>query len=273
MRFSLHASALAVVAAASFAAPRASAQASAGASGSAGASVSGSATVQIGGPGQPPPPPAPQPAPPPPVVYAPPPATVTNAPPPPPPPAEHGAYLHDGFYFRFGIGGGGLSAKGKEDPDRGFGDVTVKGGGIGVDFAFGGTLAPGLVLGGEYVFQQAVKPTVESRVLSGTTNDNANFGVIGPFIDWYPDPSGGFHFGGLLGLAAMTASRQDGTTNASDRGVGAGLGVGYDFFVAREWSLGILGKAFGGSVSNTTGNTTEKFSVSAFSLMFSVLYH
>jgi hypothetical protein len=259
----------------------------ASAEGQASGSVSGSATVSVGTPAPPPPPPpAGGQPPPPPVVYQPGPQPQPygyGAPPPPPPPPPApppGDYLHDGFYLRFALGGGGFTAKGGLEPASTYGDYKISGGGVGMDLAIGGSPVPGLTIGGEYLFQQAVKPTVEAGNVSVTSPNNLNFGLIGPFIDWYPDPEGGFHFGGTLGLAFLGVSNQDGSTSTNSDGStntitggGGALGVGYDFWVGRQLSLGILGKFFGGSMSKDHGaGITEKYTVSGGSLMFSILY-
>ena len=251
-------------------------------------SVSGSATVSVGTPLPPPPPPAgalpPPPAgaqpPPPPVVYQPGPPPQPygyGAPPPPPPPPAPppGDYLHDGFYMRFALGGGGFGASGSVEPTNRSGNYKISGGGLGLTFALGGTPTPGLTLGGELFFQQSSKPTVTFPDGSSLKAPNdLNFGLIGPFIDWYPNAEGGFHVGGMLGLASMTVSDPNGNTKDSRlSGGGGALSIGYDFWVGRQLSLGVLGKVFGGSVSRSDLGITEKYSVSGGSLFLSILYH
>jgi hypothetical protein len=256
------------------------------ASAQASGSVSGSATVSVGTPAAPPPPPAAgTPPPPPPVVYQPGPQPQPYGygappPPPPPPPPPVGEYLHDGFYLRFALGGGGFAAKGGLEPSSTYGEYKISGGGIAMDLAIGGSPVPGLTIGGEYLFQQAVKPHVEYRSISGEGQNNLNFGLLGPFIDWYPNPEGGFHVGATLGLAFLGVSNQDGsTTRNSDgstntiTGGGGALGIGYDFWVSRQLSLGILGKFFGASLSKDHSGLNEKYTVSGGSLLFSILYH
>ncbi len=252
-----------------------------------GVTVEGSGSVTVGGPGAPPP----AAAPPPPVVYNPnapgAPAPVYNGPgaypppppPPPPPGPPPGAYTHDGFYLRMALGAGALGVTAKTDPDSGS-EVKYSGGGAGMDLAIGGTLDPGIVLGGEFVFQQAVKPDVSVNGNKiGSLTSNLNFGILGPFIDWFPNPETGFHFGGFLGSAVVTMSDQNGNTNSNSlNGWGGGVHVGYDFWVAQQWSLGVLGKFYGASLhdnnaSNNSGNVKVTENASAFTLSFSVLYH
>src|SRR5262249_29851076 len=160
------------------------------------------------------------------------------------------------------------------DPDPTNTQYGIKGGGIAFDLGIGGTVGKGVVIGGEYMFQQAVKPTftVNGNSFSSAGDVNANFGVLGPFIDWYPDPEGGLHVGGMLGIAILDLQNtNDSSTSAADSGVGGGLSVGYDWFVAPEWSIGVLGKFWGGTVRHDASSSssgiqsgTEKWNVSAF---------
>lgn len=238
--------------------------------------IGGSVTVQIGTQPSAPPPAAPPPAAPPP-AYAPPPPPPAYAPP-PPPPRHHGSgvNVHDGFYFRIGLGVGGFTAKGTVSPDTLGGSYTISGGGAGVDLALGGTLFPGFVIGGELVFQQVSKPNVSlAGATDATAKNDANFGILGPFFDWYPNPRGGFHFGGVIGPAVLSASdSQTGDTLSSSKGAGASLTAGYDFWVSPQWSIGLGARLFGGSVSQSYGDgSTEKNRVSGATLSVSALWH
>lgn len=59
--------------------------------------------------------------------------------------------------------------------------------------------------------------------------------VLGPYVDWFPEASGGAHFGIILGPAAVPQVR--GT------GVGAELWGGYDLWLSSHWSLGLAAHA------------------------------
>src|SRR5438045_765689 len=56
------------------------------------------------------------------------------------------AHTHDGFYLRLGLGFGGVG--GNVTPDAGGPTTSMKGGTVSSELAFGGTVAPGLVIGG-----------------------------------------------------------------------------------------------------------------------------
>jgi hypothetical protein len=191
---------------------------------------------------------------------------------------------HDGFYMRLAIGGGALSST--DDVGGGRLSLDIKGAGPAFDMMFGGTLSGGVVLGGGMVFQQATKPTYKFLNTEAKSENNVSFGVLGPFIDWFPDPKGGFHFGGLLGAAILTvddasgtSSSSSSTTTASASGTGGALFGGYDVWVADQWSLGVLLRAAAGSTKTDSAATTlgqtfeEKQSTSTFAVLFSVLDH
>ncbi len=179
--------------------------------------------------------------------------------------------FHDGFYFRGSIGGGALGAVFEVD---GLEDTEVDGGAFSLDLMFGGTPADGLVIGGAYFFSQAQKPNVKRGSFEDESPNNFNFGIIGPFLDWFFMPDGGFHAGIILGGAAANVTNNDGTEKSSTAtGGGGGLFLGYDFWIADQWSLGILGRATGGSVTNSDARTEEKITVANFALLGTVLYH
>ncbi len=187
--------------------------------------------------------------------------------------------LHDGFYLRGSIGNGWFGSK----FSSGLLDDATVGGGSGVlDVQLGGTPARGLVIGGGLFLtgmeHEDVRPP---NVPSARGDDPGAIGLVavGPFIDYFPDPKEGFHFGGMLGVAALgfdtPADVGDDPYYADDERVGTGgaLGawVGYDWWVAREWSLGVQLRYLGAVVENETYDW--RGAADTLSLQFTVLYH
>lgn len=112
---------------------------------------------------------------------------------------------HDGFFFNGGLGfGAGTEVQAS------------------VQLILGGTLLPGLVVGG------------------GAIGD-PGLGVFGPFVRYYPDPKEGLYAQLMVGPATATGDFDD---EDDDQGVGAGVsaGAGYDFWIGDEWSAGVLGR-------------------------------
>jgi hypothetical protein len=121
-----------------------------------------------------------------------------------------GARLHDGFYLRMSVGGGSLAARGdRYDAGGAASDYSFTGNALHFDIAVGGTPTPGLVLGGTYLGSYGARGARGRMDGADTTGDTGmSFSLIGPFLDVYPEPRGGFHVGGMLGLAG-TASHDD----------------------------------------------------------------
>jgi hypothetical protein len=151
-------------------------------------------------------------------------------------------YRHDGFFLRLAIGGAYSSASGSLDTaddgspgERGF-DLT--GGGLTIQIAMGGTLRNGLVIGGLSQTSSVISPIYELEGGSEVEGESAAQGVAGPFVAYYFDPEAGFHVQFAAGLALVRLPIENAfTVNA----LGFVAGAGYDFFVGRELSIGLLG--------------------------------
>jgi hypothetical protein len=67
-------------------------------------------------------------------------------------------------------------------------------------------------------------------------------------MDYYFQPNGGLHMPMSLGFAVVRGlDAEGGRFNRDSTALGAGLliGVGYEWWVSDEWSLGILGRLTG----------------------------
>ena len=172
-----------------------------------------------------------------------------------------GVETHDGFYLRLGLGIGGVS---DSVESQGVIEVTgVVSGGAGVgELAFGGTPSAGLVIGGGIYSHSIPEPTSEDVEVAGVnTNleyefEASSFAIIAPFIDYYFDPTGGLHLQGAIGLGALASGRGNNTNGVFDAeehgaaGLGVMVGFGYEWWIADQWGLGILGRF---SFANLTG--------------------
>ena len=79
--------------------------------------------------------------------------------------------------------------------------------------------------------------------------DGLSFALLGPFIDYYPNPRQGLHLLGSIGLGILAMG--DGTLRNSTyvpfqdhagAGVGVLAGLGYEWRVDDKWSLGALAR-------------------------------
>lgn len=188
-------------------------------------------------------------------------ATAQNAPPAPwAPPTVRAqrpdVHRHDGFYLRLATGfGSHFETINQDGHDPG---LTVQGSSVAGEFAVGWAVRPGVILG-----LGAYSSTVQN---SERTYDDSNpmppaeivgkvddFSIFGPFCDWYFNSRRGLHLQSALGLATVHGMGLRDGRNADDNvalGPGFMIGVGYDWWIAEQWSLGILGRV---SVAVATG--------------------
>jgi hypothetical protein len=161
-------------------------------------------------------------------------------------------------------------------------DVTAHYSGIGPAFELliGGTPGAGFVVGGGFIGQDIWDPaiTIDSNDPTIPSNLNVNgalgVGAIGPFIDWFPDDTGGAHVGAMLGIGIIGLE--------NDRSFGGSAWTGYDFWIANQWSFGVEGRAAFASgkrdidmLLTSSGFSTVHFedSASSFELLFTALLH
>ncbi len=119
----------------------------------------------------------------------------------------------------------------------------------------GGTVAPGVVIGGGVYTVAVPSAKGEKYKFSGESDPNTKsewdmltLGVVGPFMDYYFDPQGGMHLQAALGIASLQVSdgtfETSGGTIDSDKesgiGFGAMLGFGLETWVGEQWSVGGL---------------------------------
>jgi hypothetical protein len=166
--------------------------------------------------------------------------------------------VHDGFYMRFGSGLAGFDERlSSEDSAIYGGEIKTRTRGIGTaaELAIGGTISKGVVLGGAFYTFDLLTSTLKFEEDSAAgqvpppelDTELRNLVLLAPFVDIYPNPRRGFHVQGALGLAVLTPRvfGSSATEQSEYAAIGGGLmlGAGYEWFVADEWSLGILGRA------------------------------
>jgi hypothetical protein len=190
-----------------------------------------------------------------------------SAPPPPPPPVESpkredapGVRTHDGFFFRIALGPGAFFGSGTErDNGRDSHEGSINGFALVGELSFGGTVGRGVVLGGGNWNAVALSPTMKGKGLNPATVETEvrdpvvlPFGLVGPFLDWYVNPKEGFHIQTAVGLA--TGGYEEPGDNEDTiflTGIGGMIGLGHEWWIGEQWSMGILARGTFGSLSGT----------------------
>lgn len=160
---------------------------------------------------------------------------IDLATPPPPERVQRKFRQHEGFYLRLG---GGLGALGADYDREGF-DASSGGTSLELEALVGAGPAPGLAIGAGLLASLQLGGEWDADDVVGSTSANLTTFIVGPFADGYPNPGDGWHFGGLLGLASVAFDGPGGAEGSDALGVGGAGWVGYDIWVAPEWSIGL----------------------------------
>jgi len=168
-------------------------------------------------------------------------------------------HRHDGFSLRMGPIAGVLSMSvTASDTTR-----SADAGAFGGELAAGFTLGGGLVLGLGATALHAPSPSAGFRSL--------DVWQLGPWLDYYPDPSAGWH--GMLTLAPQVLVARESAGTSRGVGIGGSLWLGYDAWIGSEWSTGIaLGGAFA-VASGKRDDTSVVLRARALTLAASLLFH
>ncbi len=215
-------------------------------------------------------------------------ARYPYGPPPPPYYVPHPYIARDGLYVRLALGVSSLQSTLSSPVVRlptgarvGTANDKLTGTGFGVEAAIGGSIRPGLALAFEFGGYDLASPTSSQRL---SRPDALSFSHVGALLDWFPDPRGGFHVQGGVGLASMTFD--DSTTYAFDlapgqtvdateapdtlQGLTGHAGVGYEWWAARDWSMGILFRVDGAKLTGQGDYGDHQMAVLSPGLRFSI---
>jgi hypothetical protein len=177
------------------------------------------------------------------------------------PASARGVHYHDGFYLRIATGFGayseGITQKGADQSTEVTGIASAG------EIAVGGAIRPGLIIGGG-AFNSGV--LASDRTVRGATpppeviDSRGDFAIVGPFFDYYFEPSGGLHLQGAVGfvtLRGLSVGSGEFDRHSAAVGGGAMVGFGYEWWVSNQWSLGVLGRVMGGVATGTDSTDTR----------------
>jgi hypothetical protein len=189
----------------------------------------------------------------------------------------HDAYRHDGFYLRLSGGPSYLAFSGSGP----IGDASVHDAAGSSLLAIGGTVAPGLALAGAFQFASVRNDFkgVEDPTTGRAYRDakaTVSFGTIGVLADWFPDPTKGWHLGGMIGLTGLSVVDAD-IPDARGNAVSGTIFGGYDWWIGPQWSLGLMAVLSGTSsatMEDDDGNDLGyKFNALSAGLSYALTLH
>ena len=142
------------------------------------------------------------------------------------------------------------------------------------ELLLGGTPAPGLVLGAGLIGSSIMQPTSTlDGVEEELDNVSVNISQLMLFAQFYTDPHAGFYLQALFGYATSSITIDNITYETDPSGPVGGLGLGYDFWVSNQWSLGPLFRFTYARLKSDNGEQTAKDTFTSPSLALSVTYH
>jgi hypothetical protein len=212
--------------------------------------------------------------------YAPPgyaqPGYAPYYPPPPAPAIPADAHSHTGFFLRMGIGGGYLANTSALEGPTYQGSVDAAGGAFTLEIDIGGAISPGIILAGSYTVHTVGNAKLTNDTRTYRPAHDPTLTLLAAMIDVYPDPKGGFHVGGAVGLASFRVREGTDAQASSSEHTGFGIAphVGYEWWVGNYWGIGVLGRfVYAQTKGDYASDGREKDTVTGGAILFSATYN
>jgi hypothetical protein len=236
----------------------------------------------------------------------PPPPSYPNAPqpgqePPPPPPypplggqpepeVEKGdwdpwdhptadTHNHDGFYLRLAIGFGGSLISTHDHIADNVGSTDSSGWGFGTSIGIGGALTDNLILNADFFQATTFNPSVDvdghhvgdaSRVGNDLgIGEDIEVAGLGIGLTYYIMPAN-VYLAGSIGFGQAVFEANSGDRAGSDIGAAANLMVGKEWWVGRDWGIGLAGQMI---LLTAHDDIVGRVRAMALSLDFSATYN
>lgn len=188
----------------------------------------------------------------------------------------YGVAAHDGFFMRLDVGLGYLSAS----ENVAGGTATYSGTGLSWGAAFGGVIAPNLILFGQLLGTTVWDPSFR---FTGSYPERlvdysmSMFG-IGPGMAFYFMPLNAFVSGTLL-VTRLSFTDELYDVSAGDTDLGFGLAVtgGKEWWVSPHWGIGLAARLYFGAMDDHPRYDDfvydTRLDALAFSLLFTATYN
>ncbi|MCH2109432.1 MAG: hypothetical protein MK135_08880, partial [Polyangiaceae bacterium] len=123
--------------------------------------------------------------------------------------------------------------------------------GMAADLMIGASPSPGMTLGLGVQNNLAFSSNLETSDGTPFASGFSYQFLTGPFFDAFPNAKRGFHMGTMIGFAGATVP---GGNYGTPIGGGASFWIGYDMWVAPEWSAGFEIRGSGSFMTNSNAN-------------------
>ena len=183
----------------------------------------------------------------------------------------YGYHQHDGFYLRVYAGLGDFQAS------ETYAGATDTYSGLGVTYgaAFGGVIAPNLVLYGEFLGTSVTNATLS---YGGQTPDYSGLDLtlfgFGPGLAYYFEPIN-LYLSGTLTLTQISFSDTNSAVplDSTSLGIGFSFMVGKEWWVSPDWGIGIAGQVHVATMGDTVSGYNTRMRAAVFSILLSATYN
>ncbi|AKQ69143.1 hypothetical protein A176_006055 [Myxococcus hansupus] len=182
---------------------------------------------------------------------------------------EYDEHVHDGFYLRLQVGGGYLRAKATDAIPQ----YTVKGAGANINAEVGFALVNNFILHAKFYGASTPNPSMQigDLTIEGQDEDRSqNYGAVGLGITYYIMPAN-VYLSGAVTYTQLSVSRRNEKVAESDIGGGLHLGIGKEWWVSKNWGLGVGAELAMGRIRNEFDR--ESWNVANFSVVLSATYN
>jgi hypothetical protein len=185
---------------------------------------------------------------------------------------------HDGFYLRLAIGFGGTLMSTHDHVLDNVGNIDTSGWGFGTSIGIGGALTDNLILNADLFQATTFNPSVDvdghhvgraSRV--GTDlgiGEDMEIAGLGIGVTYYIMPAN-VYLAGSIGFGQAIFEANSGDRAGSDIGVAGNLMVGKEWWVGRDWGIGVAGQMI---LLTAHDDIVGRVRAMALNVMFSATY-
>lgn len=149
-----------------------------------------------------------------------------------------GFHKHDGFYLRLQLGGGYNRAAADDV------DIAIKGAAAGLNLELGYAIIENFIIYGKLHGTSVSNPDLEidGETLEGSDDDvSSNFSALGVGATFYFMPVN-VYVTGAISTSQLSITEDGDTLADTDSGPALHLGVGKEWWVSRNWGLGLGGE-------------------------------
>lgn len=184
--------------------------------------------------------------------------------------AQNGSHEHDGFYLSLAGGASSGSITDKVSSA----EMKFDGTGGAFDFKIGGTISKNLILHATLSSLAITGPKITIGGNSASASNDVSVGqaMLGAGLTYYT-PSN-FFFSGSIGSGNFTVvDSQNNKNESTDHGFAFQLKLGKEWWVSKNWGLGVSAIMQSCSVNNEDSGVTEKISGTQFGIAFNATFN